>query len=255
VCLLKAKKLTPNWHLDFFRGVALDMWRIAMSSEQTRAEADFLQKALRVSEPSQLLDVPCGAGRHSIELAKRGHRVTGVDLSEESIAEARADSASLPAQWILADMRQLPWREEFDGAFCFGNSFGYLDSANAREFLTAVARTLRPGARLAIETGMAAESILPSLQKTRWLKVGDIHMLSENHYDPRESRLDIRYTFIRDGREETRPSSSYVLTVNEICRMHVEAGFQVLELLGSIGGEAYQLGSPRLIAVSEKRTN
>jgi SAM-dependent methyltransferase len=253
VCLPKEKKLNPNWHLDFFRGVALDMWRIAMSSEQTRAEAGFLQKALRVSEPSHLLDVPCGNGRHSIELAKRGHRITGVDLSEEFIAEAQAKSASLPASWILADMRQLPWREEFDGAFCFGNSFGYLDPASAREFLTALARTLKPGARLAIETGMAAESILPGLQKTRWLKVGDIHMLSENQYDPRESRLDILYTFIRNGQEETRPSSSYVLTVNEICRMHVEAGLQVLDVLGSIGGEAYQLGSPRLIVVSEKK--
>jgi len=244
--------LTPNWHLDFFRGVALDMWRIAMSPEQTRAEADFLQKALRVSEPSYLLDVPCGAGRHSIELAKRGHRITGVDLSEESIAEARAESASLPARWILADMRELPWQDEFDAAFCFGNSFGYLDPASARDFLAAVARALKPGARFAIETGMAAESILPSLQKTRWLKVGDIHMLSENQYDPRESRLDIRYTFIRDGREETRPSSSYVLTASEIVRMHMEAGLPVLELLGSISGEAYQLGSPRLIVVSEK---
>ena len=111
--------MNQNWHIDFFRGVALDMWRIAMSPEQTRAEADFLQKALRVSAPSHLLDVPCGNGRHSVELARRGHRVTGVDRSEEFIAEARASGASLEATWLEADMRQLPWRAEFDGAFCF----------------------------------------------------------------------------------------------------------------------------------------
>jgi SAM-dependent methyltransferase len=243
--------LHPNWQVDFFRGVALDLWRRVTPPEQTRAEAEFLEKALRAGESSHLLDVPCGNGRHSIDLARRGHRMTGVDQSEEFIAEARAASESLPAKWIVADMRQLPWRAEFDGAFCFGNSFGYLDPESARDFLTAVARTLKPDSRFAIETGMAAESILPGLQKTRWFKAGDIYMLSENQYHPREGRLDIQYTFVQNGRVETRPSSSYVLTVNEICRMHAEAGLQPVELLGSIDGEPYRLGSPRLIIVSE----
>ena len=100
---------------------------------------------------------------------------------------------------------------------------------------------------------MAAESILPGLQKTRWYRVGDIYMLSENQYHPREGRLDIQYTFIRNGQVETRPTSSYVLTVNEICRMHAEAGLRPVELLGSINGEPYQPGSTRLILVSAKQ--
>jgi SAM-dependent methyltransferase len=223
-----------------------------MAPEQTRAEVEFLEKALRLKESSRLLDVPCGNGRHSIALARRGYLITGVDLSEEFIEEARTASDSLPAKWIVSDMRQLPWRAEFDGAFCFGNSFGYLNPGEARDFLKAVARTLKPDSRFALETGMAAESILPGLQKTRWFKAGDIYMLSENQYHPREGRLDIQYTFIRDGQAETRPSSSYVLTVNEICRLHAEAGLQPLELLGSANGEPYQPGSPRLILVSAK---
>jgi len=245
--------VSSDWQLEFFRGVALDCWRLAVTPDQTRAEAEFLQKALNARESSSLLDVPCGNGRHSNELAKRGHNVTGVDLSEEFIAEARNASVSLPARWIAGDMRQLPWRAEFDGAFCFGNSFGYLDPEQARVFLVAVARALKPDSRFAIETGMAAESILPGLQKTRWYRVGDIYMLSENQYHPREGRLDIQYTFIRNGQVETRPTSSYVLTVNEICRMHAEAGLRPVELLGSINGEPYQPGSTRLILVSAKQ--
>jgi hypothetical protein len=65
----------------------------------------------------------------------------------------------------------------------------------ARLFLAAVARGLKPGARFVVETGMAAESILPSLTRTRWFRLGDILMLSENRYHPAESRLDIDYTF------------------------------------------------------------
>ncbi len=224
-----------------------------MSPEQTCSEVDFLQRVLQASASPHLLDVPCGNGRHSIELARRGHRVTGVDLSEEFIEEARNTGAGLPAQWVCGDMLDLPWRCEFDGAFCFGNSFGYLDSDGARRFLKAVAGTLKPGSRFLVDTGMSAESILPGLLQKRWHKTGDIYVLSENQYHPREGRLDIQYTFIRGGQTETRPTSSYVLTVNEICRMHVEAGLEPVELLSSIGGDPYQLGSPRLIVVSEKR--
>jgi SAM-dependent methyltransferase len=240
----------PNWELDFFRDVAVDSWRRAMTPEQTRSEAAFLQKALALDGPSDVLDVPCGNGRHSIELAKAGHRVTGFDLSEEFLAEAR--TAAENVRWVHGDMRQLDYTAEFNGAFCFGNSFTYLDSDQAAEFFRAIARSLKPGGRFALETGMAAESILPTRQPTRWFKLGDIYMLSENQYHPRESRMDIQYTFIRNGKSETRPLSSHVLTVNEICRMQAAAGLEPLELLGSVDGEAYQLGSPRLIVVSKK---
>jgi SAM-dependent methyltransferase len=246
-------KFVPDWQLEFFRGVALDLWRSAMTPQQTAAEVDFLVKTLGVNVPARILDVPCGNGRHSVQLARRGYRVTGVDLSKEFIAEAESSSASLPASWICADMRQLPWSEEFDGAFCFGNSFGYLSPEEAPQFLLAISRTLKRGSRFILETGMAAESILPNLQPIRWYKVDDIYMLSANKYHPREARLDIEYTFIRDGKVDVRPSSSYVLSANQICRMCSDAGLEVTELLGSVGGEAYGLASGRLILVAVKR--
>lgn len=246
-------KFVQDWQLEFFRGVALDLWRRAMTPQQTAAEIDFLAKTFGVNAPARILDVPCGNGRHSIGLARRGHRVTGVDLSQEFIAEAESSSRPLPVSWICADMRQLPWSEEFDGAFCFGNSFGYLSPEEAPQFLLAISRTLKRGSRFVLETGMAAESILPNLQPVRWYKVDDIYMLSANKYHAREARLDIEYTFIRDGQVDVRPSSSYVLTVNQICRMHSDVGLDVTELLGSVAGEAYGLNSGRLISVAVKR--
>lgn len=240
--------MQSNWQNDFFRGVALELWRRVMSPEQTRAEVDFLEKIFASANGARLLDVPCGNGRHALEFASRGYAVTGVDSSAEFIAEARSKSRQV--EWLLADMCDLPWTAEFEAAYCFGNSFGYLDRDGARRFLGAVARSLKPGGRFAIETGMAAESILPGLVKNRWYRAGDIFMLSENQYDPGQGRLDIQYTFIRGGEVETRPSSSFTFTVAEICRMHQKAGLEPIELLGSIAGEPYQLGSPRLILVS-----
>jgi SAM-dependent methyltransferase len=251
VCLLEGEEMQPSWQVNFFRGVALELWRRVMSPEQTRAEVEFLERVLRIPLGAQLLDVPCGNGRHALEFATRGYLMTGVDLSEEFIAEVR-DKSSAPARWVCGDMCELPWISEFDGAYCFGNSFGYLDRPNVCKFLSRIARALKPNARFAVETGMAAESILPGLLKTRWFKAGDIFMLSENQYHPAEGRLDIDYTFIQGGAVETRPTCSYVFTVAEMCRMHEEAGLEPVDLLGSTGGEPFQLGSQRLILVSQK---
>jgi SAM-dependent methyltransferase len=241
--------MQSNWQVDFFRGVALELWRRVMSPEQTRTEVEFLERVLRIAPGAQLLDVPCGNGRHALEFAARGYPMTGVDLSEEFIAEVR--QASAKGRWVLGDMCELPWVSEFDAAYCFGNSFGYLNRADAGRFLSAIAKALKRGGRFAVDTGMAAESILPGLLKTRWHKAGDIFMLSQNQYHPAEGRLDIEYTFIQGGSVETRPTSSYVFTVAAMCRMHAEAGLKAVELLGSTAGEPFQLGSQRLILISE----
>jgi SAM-dependent methyltransferase len=224
--------MKSNWQVDFFRGVALELWRRVTSPEQTRTEVEFLERVLRIAAGAKLLDVPCGNGRHALEFSGRGYLMTGVDQSKEFIAEAR-EKSPVAVRWILGDMRELPWISEFDGAYCFGNSFCYLDRVNAAAFLNGIARALKPGGRFAVETGMAAESILPGLVKTRWFKAGDIFMLSENQYHPAEGRLDIEYTFLQGGAVETRPTCSYTFTAAEICRMHAEAGLKPLDLLGS----------------------
>src|SRR5882672_6968715 len=99
-----------NWWEHFFHGIALDFWRAAVSVEQTRAEADFLQQQLQIPGAGKILDVPCGNGRLSLELASRGFDLTGVDLASEFIEEARAESAErgLRVDWFNRDMRELP---------------------------------------------------------------------------------------------------------------------------------------------------
>src|SRR6185437_15815413 len=188
-----------------------------MTPALTLADVDFLEKTFDIKPEARILDVPCGNGRHSIELARRGYRVTGIDLSDEFLAAARAE---LDADWRQGDMRALELEASaFDGAFCFGNSFGYLDHAGVKSFLSALAGALKPGARLIIETGMTAESILPAMVQKRWHRFGDLIILSENRYDPWESCLHIDYTFVRGSAIETRPTVHYVFTSAELRSM------------------------------------
>src|SRR6185312_7085529 len=115
----------------------------AATPAMTTADVDFVERELQLSPGARLLDVPCGSGRHSIALAGRGYRVTGLDISAEAIGHARALSADV--EWLQGDMRHLPDEAGYDAALCLGNSFGYLGPAGTREFAAALARAVRPG--------------------------------------------------------------------------------------------------------------
>lgn len=243
-----------NWWEDFFHGIALDFWRAVVSDEQTRVEADFIQQHLEITAPARILDVPCGGGRLALELAAREFDLTGLDLAAEFIEDAKTNSAArgLNIEWHNRDMRELPWRKEFDGAFCFGNSFGYLDDEGNAQFLKTLSRTLKPGARLIMDTGATAESILPSFQPRRWFEMGGITLLIDSRYDHRQGRIFTEYTFMRDGQTEKRPSVQRVYTFSELGSLLGEAGFEVSASFGSLNGDAFQLGSQRLFLVAQK---
>jgi SAM-dependent methyltransferase len=249
--------IAEEWWQTFFRGVFVDCWLRVPSEEQTRQEADFLQEALRVDPPAKLLDVPCGGGRHSFALAARGFRMTGVDLSEGFLDAARARAASLSESdriaWEHREMRDLPWREEFDGAYCFGNSFGYLDDLGNGDFLKAVARALRPGARFVLDTSYVAEVLFPSLQERAWYPVGEMLFLADRRYVPAESRLHVEYTFIRAGETEKRSMSARVYTCREIHSLLKEAGFTDVQDVGALNREPFRLGSSRLLLVATRK--
>ena len=244
--------MQQDWQKSFFTGVALESWWRAVTPEWTESEVELLSAELNVRPGDRILDVPCGNGRHSVSLARKGARVTGVDLAEENINEARRLAAGVEAEFRTGDMRNLPFSLEFDGAFCFGNSFGYLDRTGTSEFVRSVGATLKPGGRFIVDTGVAAESILTTPLQRRWFALGDMYMLCSQHYDPALSRLQTDYTFIRGGNSETRGVWYWVLTTAEIRGIFQRAGFEVERMYSGVDRTPYVLGSPRLILVARK---
>ena len=82
----------------------------------TIGECDFIEKELHFEKSMKLLDVGCGTGRHSIELSKRGYKMTGIDLSESLLTKARekAVKQNLTVNFLKHDARELPFNIEFD---------------------------------------------------------------------------------------------------------------------------------------------
>jgi SAM-dependent methyltransferase len=216
-----------DWWDHFFEGVSVDLWLRAVPPEQTSREADVLESALAVPPGAELLDVPCGGGRLSLALAERGYRVTGVDWSSEFLDHARSCSGSDLVAWERRDMRDLPWRGRFDGAFCAGNSFGYLDDEGNAAFLRAVCAALKPGARFLLETPMVLENLLGHLHDRPWWKVGDVYLLVSNHYDHTRERLDIEYTFVSNGRVDVRHGSHRAYAYRQLVELMEGCGFAV----------------------------
>lgn len=243
-----------EWWETFFEGVALDLWRLAVSVSQTVADADRIEKLLEPPAGAALLDAPCGFGRVANELAKRGYRVSGIDLAPEYVAEAteRAQRDGLPAEFRVGDMRALPWQEAFDGVFCTGNSFGYcLDEGNA-SYLRSVARALKPGGRFLLEYPLVAEAMLVKVQMNAWYQVGDVYGLANRRYDVRTGRLHVDYTFIRNGKFDQRECSYRVYTCRQLCELVEAAGMSVAATWGSADRTPFALGSSELLLLATK---
>ncbi len=239
-----------DWWADFFHGIALDLWRAAITEEATAAEATFLEQTFGIRRGSSVLDVPCGNGRLALALAGKGYRLTGVDIAGEFIDEARSHDDDI--RWICGDMRELPDDEPFDAGYCWGNSFGYLDDAGNADFLDAVGRCLRGGAPFILEAGAIAETLFTQLEDEKTYEMGEIRMDIRNRYDARQGRLYTEYTFSRDGESETKTGSQRVYTAGELCRLLEHGGFEVEALYGGVDRSPLAIGSPHLIAVARR---
>ena len=85
-------------------------------TQGTVGECDFIEKEIEYDKATRILDIGCGTGRHSIELAKRGYIVVGIDLSESLLKRAKEKASEQKLQIVFQkhDARNLPFLHEFD---------------------------------------------------------------------------------------------------------------------------------------------
>ncbi len=115
-----------KWYEELFQNYG-ETYETEVYTKGTIGEIDFIEKEIKHDKSKKILDIGCGTGRHSIELAKRGYNVTGIDLSEcmLEMAKQKAKEAKVKVEFIKADARYLKFEKEFDlaliiceGGFC-----------------------------------------------------------------------------------------------------------------------------------------
>lgn len=223
--------------------------------ESARADADALVGLLGLhpGRTPRILDLPCGVGRHSIVLAQRGFRVTGVDRTAAFIAIARARTPEgIEVDWRVADIREFDGRSAFDAAINLFSSIGYFEepAQNVRA-LTALRRSLRPGAPLVVDV-LSKEILARTYRPRHWDERpdGSLHLVDVRFVD-HLSRIESRWILVRpDGSRLERAVRHWVYSAHELDGLLESAGFVDRRVFGSLAGAPYDLKAERLVAVA-----
>ncbi|MGZ5314127.1 MAG: class I SAM-dependent methyltransferase [Solirubrobacterales bacterium] len=229
----------------------------AEDERQGDAEAQALA-AVRLAgcpDGGDVLDVPCGFGRHAVPLARAGYRVVGVDRSEALLEEARrraGDERPRP-ELVAADYRELPQKNEsFDAAVNLFTSLGYLGAEEDVRVLAEIRRVLRPGGRLVIET-THRDLLVRDDRDQVWQGLGAGRLLLEQHaFDAASGVVQTTQTIIEgSGGRESRTYSVRVYAATELVAMLGRAGFAQVRCLGGFDGAPFTPAT-RLVIVAQR---
>jgi len=235
----------------FFSDFYLRAFGGASHDDEARAQALAAARLSGCPDGGDVLDVPCGFGRHAVPLAREGYRVVGVDRSAALLAEARrrAGDAESPTL-VRADYRKMPFADEsFDGALNLFSSLGYLGDSEDTTVLAEIARVLRPGGRLVIET-MHRDLLLRRFQDTGWRLVGQGRLLLEQRsFDLASGVAQTTQTLVESsGERDSRTFSVRVYTATELLAMLRSAGFAEARCLGDLDGAPFSSRTRLVIA-------
>ncbi len=246
------KRVRPWWE-SFFGPDYLKQYEHIRT--RTAAEVDGLEKILHLRKGSRILDLACGAGRHSVELARRGHAVTGFDLSENLLRAAKEEAkrAKTKVTFVRGDMRELRFRGAFDAVINMFSSFGYFESVEEdRKVLEGIARALKARGKFLMER-FNRESLAYELPQQGW-RVGEDGsvILQEDSFDVLRGRYDTRQIVIdREGTREHR-GSVRAYTLPELKEMFDDAGLPIHRVLGGLDLSPYEARSRRLVLFAVK---
>jgi ubiquinone/menaquinone biosynthesis C-methylase UbiE len=198
-------------------------------------QAEGIARLLGLAPGAELLDCPCGFGRHSLEFARLGLRVSGADRSDVLLAEAkrRAGDAEWP-RWVNADYRELPFEDaSFDCVTNLFSSLGYWGDDADRRAIGEFFRVLRPGGSLVIET-MHRDALMAIYSPTSWEELPDGSLMIERRSFDYERGVNItRHEIVEaDGSRVAAPYEIRVYTATELVGFARDAGFDHVACYG-----------------------
>ncbi len=225
-------------------------WQIAPE------QVESVISLLGLEPGATVLDLPCGVGRHSLEFARRGFRVTGVDRTEAYLqtARQRAAAEALDVEWLQADMREFVRPEAFDAAINLFTSFGYFeDPQEDRRVAENLYRSLKPGGALVMDV-MGKEVLARVFQPRDWQELPDgTFYLQERKVAGNWTWMENRWILLRpDGQRHEYAVGHRIYDGAGLEALLLDTGFPSVAIYGSLDGVPYDTQARRLVAVARK---
>jgi SAM-dependent methyltransferase len=242
-----------NWFKDWFNS---DYYHLLYSDRDGQEAEKFLDRFFLhwpVPDHSAVLDLGCGKGRHALYLSQRNLKVTGIDLSEESIKYASAFSSD-NLSFYVHDMR-LPFRVQyFDWVFNLFTSFGYFDSDEEHvQTLQNINLNLKEGGVLLLDY-LNSDKTIHTLTPFNTVKKGDVSFFLSRNYDKGiiYKRIDIE----TPGATFFHVEKVRAFTLEDFQKMFERAGMEIVKYYGDYHFGPYDpLHSDRLILIVKKVKN
>lgn len=256
--ILQSQAQEP-WYSEagrFFGPGYLKEYQDVLPEERTLTEVNFLELKLGLKKSAKILDCPCGHGRHSIELARRGYNVTGQDINSFFLEQARrsADQAGVSVRLIQGDMRQIPFRNEFDLALNLFTAFGYLeDEKQDQEVLYSIANALKFGGYFVLDF-VNRDWVMRNYQpyQRKELPDGSV-IIKEGCFYSLSGRENATVTRIDpSGQQEVAETSLRLYSPAELVNMIRKTGLKAQDAYGSYLGEPVTIDSHRCILIAKK---
>jgi ubiquinone/menaquinone biosynthesis C-methylase UbiE len=224
-----------QWYEILFQNYARTYDKEAFT-HGTIQEVDFIEVELNHDRTKRILDIGCGTGRHSIELAKRGYKVTGIDFSESQLKRARekALEAQVVVELVHADARKLTHSLEFDVAIMLcegGFSLMETDEMNFA-ILQGAARALKSGGTFILTTLNALFPLAHSIEE--FMNSSTVEGTSSGHvFDMMTLRDSSTFEVTDDeGKKLTLQCNERYYMPSEITWMMKALHFSKIEIFG-----------------------
>lgn len=239
-------KNSENWFSTWFDTPYYHILYKNRNDEEAQGFMDNITNYLNMPENGTILDLACGKGRHSIYLNQLGYQVTGVDLSENSIAIAQ-ESSNETLQFKTHDMRE-PMNETFDAVFNLFTSFGYFDTHEDNiKTLKAIKESINEYGFGVIDF-FNADFIIENLVAEETKEIDGITFHIKRSVENKKIIKEIRFEDKGESFFFTEKVSAFTLTDFE--EMMEEAGIYLLEIFGDYKlRKFYKSQSERLIMI------
>lgn len=242
------------WRRLFNSSLYFELYE-SQDTKLASAQVPQLLSLLALTPPARILDVGCGYGRHSVELARLGFDVTGVDISEVQLTRAKekASAAEVSVDFRLGDARALEFEAEFDAAISMFLSFGFFETdAEHVAMLRGIAQALRPGGRFLMDF-WNREYEIQRFDRWQVERTGEVFEFEEWDFDYLNGRLNwTNHAFFPDGRHESWYHSIRAFTVVEMKTLFERAGLRLDAVYGGLAGEPYSIESQAAIFLATK---